>query len=73
VGRYTAPARGFPKTLDYGKGPTCAAGPDKFYEMCPPVVGLQRGFWESDLNARSAVPRPIPRCSAISAPRALHL
>jgi hypothetical protein len=53
-------------------GPPCAAGPDKFYEMCPAVVGWQRGFWERDLNARSAVPRPIPSCTAISAPHARH-
>ena len=59
-------ADGFPITLDCGKGPACTAGPGKFYEMCPAVVGWQRGFWERDLNARSAVPRPIPSCLAIS-------
>jgi hypothetical protein len=41
--------RSFPITLDCGKGPGCAAGPDNFYEMSSTLAGELRGFSERDL------------------------
>jgi hypothetical protein len=33
--------------------------------MCSSLAAGPRGFWESDLKARSAMPRPTPSFSAI--------
>jgi hypothetical protein len=48
-----------------GKGLHALQAAGKFYEMSSALAGELRGFWEIDLNARSAVPRPISSCSAI--------